>query len=93
MSKRFANTVRAAFALFMLGVGMYAGIESLVAHELYGHGLSSCGTAEQPCALQPLHVTAGRAGLASAHKLEAPTMVVRAANGAPSAHRTAMAES
>ena len=93
MSKRFANKVRAAFALFMLGVGMYAGIDSLVAHELYGRGLSSCGTAEQPCALQPLHVTADRAGLASAHKGVAPTMMLRAADDAPSASRTAMAES
>jgi hypothetical protein len=82
MNRSFANTVRAAFALFLLGVGLYAGIDSLVAHELSNRGLSTCGSAAHPCALQPLHVVSGRAeaGFASAAK-------------APSVHRNAIAES
>ncbi|HSU13031.1 hypothetical protein [Longimicrobium sp.] len=82
MTKSFANTVRATFALFMLGVGLYAGVDSLVAHELSGRGLSSCGSADHPCALAPLHVVSGRtgAGLASTATL-------------PGALRNAIAES
>lgn len=62
MTKSFANTVRATFALFLLGVGLYAGVDSLVAHELSSRGLSSCGSADHPCALAPLHVVSGHAG-------------------------------
>jgi len=71
MTKSIANTVRAVFALFMLGVGLYAGVDSLVAHELSNRGLSSCGSADHPCALAPLHVVSGRAdaGFASTAKL------------------------
>ena len=57
MTKSIANTVRAAFALFLLGLGMYASIDSLVAKELASRGLSSCGSAENPCSLAPLTVT------------------------------------
>ena len=62
MTKSFAKTVRATFALFMLGVALYAGVDSLVAHDLANRGLSSCGgSADHPCALAPLHVVSGRA--------------------------------
>ena len=82
MSRSFANTVRATFALFLLGVGLYAGVDSLVAHDLANRGLSSCGTADNPCALAPLHVVSGRA--------EAGFVSAPRAQGLP---RTAMAES
>ena len=60
MNKSIANTVRAAFALFLLGLGLYAGVDSLVASELASRGLSSCGSAENPCALAPLTVTTAK---------------------------------
>ncbi|HEX6748519.1 MAG TPA: hypothetical protein VF092_14575 [Longimicrobium sp.] len=89
MNKSIANTVRAAFALFMLGIGMYAGVDTLVAHDLANRGLSTCGSAENPCALAPLHVAVSPVA-APAHKSGA---TVRAVAGAPSAPRSAMAES
>jgi hypothetical protein len=94
MTKSFANTVRATFALFMLGVGLYAGVDSLVAHELADRGLSSCGgSAENPCELAPLHVVSGRAGAGFASARHAAPMVLRAQDVAPQAPRAAMAES
>lgn len=62
MTKSIANTVRAAFALFLLGLGMYASIDSLVARELASRGLSTCGDVANPCALAPLTVTASATG-------------------------------
>ena len=94
MTKSFANTVRATFALFMLGVALYAGVDSLVAHELANRGLSSCGgSADHPCALAPLHVVSGRADAGFASVQKAAPMVLRAQDEAPRAPRTAMAES
>ena len=93
MTKSFANTVRATFALFMLGVGLYAGVDSLVAHELANRGLSSCGgSADNPCALAPLHVVSGRAA-ANFASVHAAPRVLRARDVAPRAPRSAMAES
>lgn len=92
MNKNIATTVRSAFALFLLGVGLYAGIDSLVSQELASRGLSSCGSAENPCALAPLQVTVdGRSELAS-HKAASP-LAIPAAAQAPRAPRTALAES
>jgi hypothetical protein len=81
MTKRIATYVRGSFALFLLGMGLYAGLDSLAARELASRGLSTCGSAENPCALQPLQVTTPATGtFASAKKAEqAAPMVLRAA--------------
>jgi hypothetical protein len=62
MKKTVTLYVRGAFALFLLGLGMYAGAERLVADELASRGLTSCGSADNPCALAPLTVTVERPG-------------------------------
>jgi hypothetical protein len=96
MSKTLTMYVRSAFALLLLGLGMYAGAESLVAHELASRGLTSCGAAVNPCALAPLTVTAERTGarLVTAGPADAGALqVLRAAPSAPRAHPAASAES
>jgi hypothetical protein len=82
MNKRIATYVRGSFALFLLGMGLYAGLDSLAAHELASRGLSTCGTAENPCTLQPLQVTTPAAGTFAAAKraAQAAPMVLRAAS-------------
>jgi len=94
MNKSIAMYVRGAFALFLLGLGMYAGAESLVAHELASRGLSTCGIVENPCELAPLTVTASRSGrmVATGHADQA-MQVLGAAARAPRAHPVATAES
>ena len=95
MNKTVTQYVRGAFALFLLGLGMYAGAESLVATELAGRGLTSCGSAENPCALAPLTVTIERSGarlVTAGPALPAAALqVLRAAPPAP--HPIASAES
>jgi hypothetical protein len=88
MSNSISMYVRGAFALFLLGLGMYAGAESLVAKELAGRGLPSCGAAANPCELAPLTVTVKRpdGGLPNAANA---IQVVNAAR----AHPVATAES
>lgn len=98
MTKSIANTVRAAFALFLLGLGLYASVDSLAARELAGRGLSSCGTADNPCTLAPLTVTVTVAKPAgqlvnSTAADEGSAQTLGAAPRAVSAHHTAMAES
>jgi hypothetical protein len=96
MNKSIANHVRAAFALFLLGVGLYAGIDTLVAHQLSNRGLSSCGSAENPCALAPLQVKAVKAGarlVADASASQGTSQVLGAAPRTPAAPPAAMAES
>lgn len=94
MNKSIASTVRAVFALFMLGVGMYAGIDSLVAAELNNRGLSSCGSAENPCALAPLKVTTTRpAGRLVNSAADAGSVQVLGNALRAAAPETAMAES
>ena len=92
MSKSITFYVRSTFALLLLGLGMYAGAESLVAHELASRGLPSCGAAEHPCELAPLTVTVPRSdgSMASAANV---MQVVSAAPRAPRAHPVATAES
>ena len=91
MSKSISMYVRGAFALFLLGLGMYAGAESLVAKELAGRGLTTCGAAEHPCELAPLTVTVPRHGgtINAANAMQ----VLSAAPRAPRAHPIATAES
>ena len=91
MTKTLTFYVRSAFALLLLGLAMYAGAESLVAHELASRGLTTCGTAEQPCELAPLTVTVPRHGgtINAANAMQ----VVSAAPRAPRAHPSAIAES
>ena len=95
MTKSIANTVRAAFALFLLGLGMYASIDTLVAHELANRGLSACGSADKPCALAPLTVTASETGrMVNATSADQSRMnVLGAAPAAPRAPHVATAES
>ena len=96
MTKSIANTVRAAFALFLLGLGLYASVDSLAARELAGRGLSSCGSADNPCTLAPLTVTVAKpAGqlVNSTAADEGSAQTLGAAPRAVSAHHTAMAES
>lgn len=96
MNKSIANTVRTVFALFLLGLGMYVGAENVVAHELAGRGLTTCGSAENPCALTPLTVTVqkstGRFVTYAAGSGGAKTLGSAAAN-ALAARPSAMAES
>jgi len=93
MNKSIANTVRAAFALFLVGLGMYASIDSLVAKELASRGLSSCGQVENPCSLSPLTVTAHPSGtLVNTSAANAARLNTLGAAEA-AAHPTAMAES
>ena len=92
MNKSITVYVRGTFALILLGLGMYAGAESLVAHELANRGLPSCGAAANPCELAPLTVTVARSEAApnAANALQ----VVSAAPRAPrAAHPVATAES
>jgi hypothetical protein len=89
MSNSISMYVRGAFALFLLGLGMYAGAESLVAHELASRGLATCGAAENPCELAPLTVTVPRSGGTLANAANA--LQVRSAPRA--AHPVAIAES
>lgn len=95
MNKTVTLYVRGAFALFLLGLGMYAGAESLVAAELASRGLTTCGTADNPCELAPLTVTAERSGarlVTAPPAIPAAAMqVLRAAPPAP--HLIASAES
>ena len=92
MTKTIANTVRAAFALFLLALGLYASIDTLVAGELASRGLSTCGSAEHPCALAPLTVTADAVGrMVSTTAANAATM--NALGAAPRAPQVATAES
>ena len=96
MNKTVTLYVRGAFALLLLGLGLYAGAESLVAKELASRGLTSCGSADNPCALAPLTVTAARthARLVTASPADAAVLqVLRAAPRAPQAHPVAIAES
>ena len=95
MNKSIANTVRAVFALFLLGLGMYASIDSLVAKELASRGLSTCGNAENPCALAPLTVTADAAGrmVSSTAADESRMNALGIAPHAPRAPHVATAES
>src|SRR5687767_8700058 len=98
MTKSIALYVRGAFALFLLGLGMYAGAESLVASELASRGLDACGAADNPCQLAPLTVTVPRSGspVVAAEAAEATQQamqVLRAAPRAPRAHPIAIAES
>jgi len=92
MNKSIANTVRAAFALFLLGLGMYASIDSLVAKELASRGLSTCGDAEHPCALAPLTVTASATGR-MVTSTAADESRMNALGAAPHAPHVATAES
>lgn len=86
--------VRSAFALLLLGLGMYAGAESLVAHELASRGLPSCGAVENPCELAPLTVTVPRSdGVMAASTGGQAMNVLSAAPRAPRAHPVATAES
>ena len=92
MSKSIAFYVRSVFALLLLGLGMYAGAESLVAHELASRGLSSCGAAEHPCELAPLTVTASPSDGSTVNAAN----VMRVSSAAPRAqraHPAAIAES
>jgi hypothetical protein len=94
MSKTIAHYVRGAFALFLLGLGMYASAETLVAHELASRGLTTCGEAANPCALAPLTVTAARPGGRVVAGSAAQAMqVLSASPRAERAHPTATAES
>jgi len=95
MNKSIANTVRAAFALFLLGLGMYASIDTLVAKELASRGLSTCGDAENPCALAPLTVTASATGrmVSSTAADESRMNALGAAPHVPAAPHVATAES
>lgn len=97
MNIRITTCVRGAFALFLLGLGLYAGLDSLAENALANRGLSSCGSGDKPCALAPLHVTTQRGNAAVAHArpsaAHAAPMVLRAADTAPRAARTATAES
>lgn len=96
MNKTITLYVRSTFALFLLGLGMYAGAESLVAKELASRGLTTCGAADNPCELAPLTVTAerGNARLVTAAPAEVGALqVLRAAPHAPQAHPVASAES
>jgi len=94
MNKSTAMYVRGAFALFLLGLGMYASAESLVAHEMASRGLSTCGVVENPCELAPLTVTASRNGRMVAASPADPAMrVLGTAASAPRAHPVATAES
>jgi hypothetical protein len=96
MTKSLTFYVRGTFALLLLGLAMYAGAESLVAHELASRGLSSCGAEDNPCELAPLTVTAHRpaARLVTAGSLDqAALQVLRAAPRAAQAHPVASAES
>jgi hypothetical protein len=96
MTKSIANTVRAAFALFLLGLSLYAGVDSLAARELASRGLSTCGSAENPCTLAPLTVTVAKPSgqmVNSTAADEGSAQTLGAAPRAVSAHQTAMAES
>ena len=96
MTKTLTIYVRSAFALLLLGLAMYAGAESLVAHELASRGLSSCGAEDNPCELAPLTVTAHRPAvrLVTSGALDhAALQVLRAAPRAPAAQPVASAES
>ena len=94
MSKTIIFYVRSTFALLLLGLGMYAGAESLVAHELAGRGLATCGAAENPCELAPLTVTATRTGrMVATTAADQAMQVLSAAPRAPRAHPIAIAES
>lgn len=92
MSKTITFYVRSAFALLLLGMGMYVGAESLVARELASRGLPSCGAVENPCVLAPLTVTAPRSdgSLVNASNV---MRVLSAAPRAQRAHPVATAES
>ena len=95
MNKNIASTVRAVFALFLMGLGMYASIDSLVAKELANRGLSTCGQIDNPCALSPLTVTAPRP---SGKLVTSPAANVASLNtlgtaASATAHPNAMAES
>jgi len=92
MSKTITFYVRSAFALLLLGLGMYVGAESLVARELASRGLPSCGAIENPCVLAPLTVTAPRSDGGTINAANA-MQVVSAAPRAPRAHPVAIAES
>jgi len=96
MSKSITLYVRGAFALFLLGLGMYAGAESLVAHELASRGLTTCGAAANPCELAPLTVTVPRSDgrMITADVVGAQAMqVLGAAPRTSRAHPAATAES
>jgi hypothetical protein len=91
MSKSITVYVRGTFALILLGLGMYAGAESLVAHELANRGLPSCGAAANPCELAPLTVTVARSDAApnAANAMQVLSVAPRAHR----AHPVASAES
>jgi hypothetical protein len=94
MNKSIANTVRTVFALFLLGLGMYVGAENVVAHELAARGLSTCGSAANPCALTPLTVTVQKStGRFVTYAAEGGKTLGSAAANAMAARPGAMAES
>ena len=95
MNKSIANTVRAAFALFLLGLGLYAGVDTLVAKELAGRGLSTCGQAENPCTLAPLKVTTAKPSGRMVSSAAADEGGAKALGAAPAAgaHLHAISES
>jgi hypothetical protein len=92
MNQSIAIYVRGSFALFLLGMGMYAGLDSLAEHALAGRGLSTCGAADHPCALAPLQVITPATVAAQKKAGDAP-MVIPAAATAPRATVPASAES
>lgn len=75
MTRKTVATVRASFALLALGLTLYAGADSLARSTLEARtvGLSTCGTADAPCTLQPLQVTA------AAHRVVSGTPVANVA--------------
>ncbi|HEX6371740.1 MAG TPA: hypothetical protein VF006_22655 [Longimicrobium sp.] len=87
---RSVRSVRSAFVTLLLGLTVYTLAESALGGRLAGsqasaEGLSSCGTEEQPCALQPVSVVvepapgavmlAADQGLAGCGSEEAPCVL------------------
>jgi hypothetical protein len=96
MINHFANYVRGAFALFLLGLSLYAGVDTLVEHEMASRGLSTCGSADNPCQLAPLTVTTARGGtrlVTAGAADQASPRALGTAPHAPVAPHSAMAES
>lgn len=75
MTRKTVATVRASFALLALGLTLYAGADSLARSTLEARtvGLSTCGTADAPCTLQPLQVTAAAHRVVSTPVASVPT--------------------
>lgn len=57
MTPTVARNVRIAFASFSLALTVFAGVESLT-RTATADAATACGTAEHPCSLAPLTVTA-----------------------------------